>query len=105
MREQEIRTWNVVRKKRGGDKYLTPRMRAARKSKNEGDLGYEKIKGGPDLESATEKEIAEMNAAAVVEVTKQQPRDQESAQDEEKVDTSPSNLCPGTVIREMVAEN
>ena len=77
----------------------------ARQSKNKGDLRYEKIKGWPDLESATEKEIVEMDAATVVEVAKQQSGDQESAQYEEKVDAGPSNLRPGMVIRKVVAEN
>jgi hypothetical protein len=83
---------------------VPPRM-CARQSKNKGDLRYEKVKGWPDLESATEKEIAEMNAATVVEVAKQESRDQEPAQHEKKIDAGPSNLCPRTVIRKVVAEN
>ena len=76
-----------------------------RQSENKDHLRYEKIKGWPDLQSATEKEIAEMDTATVVEIAKQQSGDQESAQYEKKVDAGPSNLCPGTVIREVMAEN
>src|ERR1700751_4019898 len=76
-----------------------------RQSKNKGDLHHEKVKGRPDLESATEKEIAKVDFATVVEVAKQESGDQESAQHEKKVDASPSNLCPRAVIGEMVAEN